>query len=147
MREDPSAAARKQRLDADLDSLTTTSFTLPKPNLTTSEKSTKQAKKTLAKEPAAATAQPVPVFKTEEWQEVEVVIEDQGPEYAGTVESNMLPLSDSMHVPVETTLLWPNAASAGTPLGQNPYYVVKFTEEKKARVISPLYLCERVHRG
>ena len=76
---------------------------------------------------------------------MEVVIEDQGPDYAGTVESNAA--FERQHVPVETTLLWPNAASAGTPLGQNPYYVVKFTEEKKARVISPLYLCERVHRG
>ena len=61
-RDNPSAATRKQKLDVDLDSLPP-SFLLPKPNLTTPAKTTKPAKTTPAKEPAAATAQPVPVLK------------------------------------------------------------------------------------
>ena len=87
---------------------------------------------------------PMPMPKPDsEWKEVDIVIEDKGSDFAHacTVESNAA--IQQQHV-VETTLVWPNAGSAREPLGQYPFYVVQFTEEKKARVVTPLYIGQRV---
>ena len=97
--------------------------------------------------PGGLTDDPPMLKPDEEWREVEIVIEDKGPDYAHacTVESNDA-IQQQHHV-VETKLVWPNTAGAGAPLGQFPFYVIKFTEEKQACVVTPLYVGERVGGG